>query len=507
MAYVEGGDLSVVVEDGRLDRALALEVAAQAAAALRYAHTKRVIHRDMKPGNILVRDLNERPHVYVSDFGIGKLLEDEAMTQSLVSPRTPLYGAPEQFVGGESTEATDVCGLARTLYHLVTGERPPAEGRALPLNGMEPALADLLRRATERPPERRPTMTEMERALRRLAKDEAPVDHPTLPTRHHIYTAPRRRVLAAVTVLAGGLVLLGGFAVGDGDEQEPPSAPPTRVESASPLRIPYTAPWRTTTPSSGVVRDLGLKDPSMLSHGATDALLFGRVADARPGADPLTATARRALGIRGRPRAVRIGELQALEYRGEVPGDPSTLLYLSPTTAGWMAFACRAPAARLDGFRSSCEDRIARAGLEKARPATLAPDTGYAQTVSSALGSAAQARRRAGPALRSSSLAKRARAAARVSDAYSRAASRVGRETVRLQDRAGDREVQTALRNLAKAFAALGDAATRKRAAAYRAAADDVSAGDRRLLHALQTLEASGYGITTTAPRKPVRGS
>jgi hypothetical protein len=78
---------------------------------------------------------------------------------------------------------------------------------------------------------------------------------------------------------------------------------------------------------------------------------------------------------------------------------------------------------------------------------------------------------------------------------------------VRLQDRAGDLEVQTALRSLAKAFAALGNAATRERAAAYRTATENVSAGDRRLAHALQTLKASGYRITRKALTKPVRGS
>ena len=93
-------------------------------AAVEHAHSKLVLHRDLKPGNILV---TAEGRVKLLDFGIAKLLEGEAETpQATVAYFTPDYAAPEQLRGGELTTATDVYALGVLLYELLCGRHPTA---------------------------------------------------------------------------------------------------------------------------------------------------------------------------------------------------------------------------------------------------------------------------------------------------------------------------------------------------------------------------------------------
>ncbi len=123
MQYVEGTGLEGV----RLPPREAVAAVRTAALAVDHAHRMGVIHRDLKPGNLL-RD--GRGAVWVLDFGIARLLEvPERLTASGVAAGTPEYMAPEQ-ARGEETEATaDVYGLGATLYALATGV-PPFSGRS-----------------------------------------------------------------------------------------------------------------------------------------------------------------------------------------------------------------------------------------------------------------------------------------------------------------------------------------------------------------------------------------
>jgi serine/threonine-protein kinase len=105
----------------------AAELVAKLARAVHYAHEHGILHRDIKPGNILLDGKGE-PHL--TDFGLARLTETEStVTRTIETLGTPSYMAPEQALGSsELTAATDVYGLGAVLYHLLTGHPPFAGG-------------------------------------------------------------------------------------------------------------------------------------------------------------------------------------------------------------------------------------------------------------------------------------------------------------------------------------------------------------------------------------------
>ena len=132
MEYIEGGSvlqLMAKYPGNRLDPYEALRIGATVADALAYAHSRQppIIHRDIKPDNILMRRSDGQ--VKVSDFGLAAVLTGRrAMTQW----GTPDYIAPEQALGKGADGRSDMYGLAATLYHMLTGLRPPSLGLPLP---------------------------------------------------------------------------------------------------------------------------------------------------------------------------------------------------------------------------------------------------------------------------------------------------------------------------------------------------------------------------------------
>jgi len=128
MKFIEGGQLDEVVKRTPMLIRHAAELIVKVACTVHYAHEHGILHRDIKPGNILL-DAKGEPHL--TDFGLARLVESESsVTQTLDVLGTPSYMAPEQAVGNNAavSSATDVYGLGGVLYQLLTGQPPFAGG-------------------------------------------------------------------------------------------------------------------------------------------------------------------------------------------------------------------------------------------------------------------------------------------------------------------------------------------------------------------------------------------
>jgi len=154
MKFVEGGQLDEVVRRAPMSVRQAAELIAKVARTVHYAHEHGILHRDIKPGNILL-DANGEPHL--TDFGLARLVETESsVTQTLDVLGTPSYMAPEQAVGNNAavSSATDVYGLGAVLYQLLTGQPPFAGGTTYEtiklLEDTEPRLPRLLNPKVDR---------------------------------------------------------------------------------------------------------------------------------------------------------------------------------------------------------------------------------------------------------------------------------------------------------------------------------------------------------------------
>ena len=138
MKFVEGGQLDAVARSATADSSCgerepmpirrAVELIVKVARTVHYAHEHGILHRDIKPGNILL-DAKGEPHL--TDFGLARLVESESsVTHTLDVLGTPSYMAPEQAVGNNAavSSVTDVYGLGAVLYQLLTGQPPFAGG-------------------------------------------------------------------------------------------------------------------------------------------------------------------------------------------------------------------------------------------------------------------------------------------------------------------------------------------------------------------------------------------
>src|SRR5437867_9059253 len=128
MKFVEGGQLDEVSRRTPMSIRHAAELIAKVARTVHYAHEHGILHRDIKPGNILLDGKGE-PHL--TDFGLARLVETEStMTRTLDVLGTPSYMAPEQAMGNNAavSSVTDIYGLGAVLYQLLTGQPPFAGG-------------------------------------------------------------------------------------------------------------------------------------------------------------------------------------------------------------------------------------------------------------------------------------------------------------------------------------------------------------------------------------------
>ena len=121
MPFYRGKTLKEMIAEGPLDPFKVMELATQIAGGLAAAHAKGFIHRDIKPGNVLVGD---RERVKILDFGLAKLGSQTDLTKSRSSMGTVPYMAPEQIRGETISEQTDIWALGAVMYEMLAGTRP-----------------------------------------------------------------------------------------------------------------------------------------------------------------------------------------------------------------------------------------------------------------------------------------------------------------------------------------------------------------------------------------------
>jgi len=205
---------------GDLDDASAIETAAQICEALAHAHGRGIVHRDVKPSNVLLAETGAID-VRLLDFGLAKMAEFDTLTEQGDVPGTLAYISPERLMGQSATFAADIWSVGVVLWEALAGQHPFWEGGltgtsrriqegAPPLEELRPdlphVLCDVVARALVVNPARRPEAARLAHDLRTLPRRRGrlrkPKETPPTPFRERGLAAVPARVVPAV--LAGG---------------------------------------------------------------------------------------------------------------------------------------------------------------------------------------------------------------------------------------------------------------------------------------------------------------
>ncbi|HEX4702681.1 MAG TPA: serine/threonine-protein kinase [Pseudonocardiaceae bacterium] len=315
MEYVPSRSLAMVLRDsGPMSPWLVADVGAQAAAGLAAAHAVGVVHRDVKPGNVLLGDDGT---VKITDFGISRARDDVVVTATGLVTGTPAYLAPEMAKGENPAPPSDVFALGSTLYAAVQGTPPfglndnplallhlVANGKVSPPSNGGP-LTPILMRLLRTDPADRPTMREVYEDLAAVAAQHTVVAEPSVADGGVAWTKPvppvarpatlipeprpdnlaaaalphtrpvpirkRRRPLRLATMIVVALLAIGGavYVVERAGHHTPPLAgtSTTSVVTTSPT-VPPTV---VGTPSFGGMTDLVTRYYRLLPGDVHDA--------------------------------------------------------------------------------------------------------------------------------------------------------------------------------------------------------------------------------------------
>ena len=237
MRFVEGADLRTLLSRWRrLEPTRAASLVDQVARALDAAHARGLVHRDVKPANILVADSGGREHAYLSDFGLSRLIDaTQGLTASASFVGSIDYVAPEQARGERVDARTDVYSLGCVLFHVLTGSVP------YPLTS---DVAKLYAHASRPPPsvlEHAPDLPHAFGAVIARAMAKAPEDR---------YLSAGDLGRAALAAASGQTVARAERSVGRGD------AAPGTARAVARARGPAARPAATTTvPPAGIEAD------------------------------------------------------------------------------------------------------------------------------------------------------------------------------------------------------------------------------------------------------------
>lgn len=528
MRLVEGVTLKQLIAARELDAGRTLRILAPVAEALDAAHAAGLVHRDVKPQNILV-DRDDRS--FLADFGLMRGEDQPGLTRSGQIFGTIDYIAPEQARGEPPVKAGDVYAFSAVLFECLSGSvpfvRPTATAVLLAhisapppklstVRGDLPAGLDaVLARGLAKEPDERPASAgELVSAAAAELGGEA---RASLPPAQSPLAQGVRAVSGETTDMPGGgatgetarlgasrralatslgalglavlaaLAFFGGRAAGGGE-----AGKLTTSVAGNALSLRAPADWEATAGSERpAVPGLELRDEIGVAPAARDA--SGAIAGmtAATGARLLPAKlTRRTVGGLPRPAPVKLGKLEALRYRGvRVRGfDRELTLYAAPSSAGVATIACYSPSAG-GGFAATCERVAAAAELLQGHPYPLAtsPQTERAldRIVATLRRERAAGRRRLA---RAGTDAAQATAATRVARADAGARRRLERLAVSPALAGSVGAARSATAGSAAAYGSLAAAASEGDAERYDAARGEVEASEARLARALAAL-------------------
>jgi tetratricopeptide (TPR) repeat protein len=295
MELMEGGSLAQVLREGRPPRADALRWVAEAASALDAAHERDIVHRDVKPGNLL---LDDRRRLGVADFGIARLAYESALTMTGQVLGTAAYVSPEQARGEGATAASDRYALAVVAYELLTGARPFAggtfaaqarqhvEAEPTPAHSLatdlRPAVDGVLQRGLAKDPAARwPSATEFAEALAVAAGEDVteatkPIAAgvtPSMPAAGAAGASTKRAraarwLPAALVGLLVALVAVIALASGGNDKSPRRASGPARTQPARTTSAPTaTVPAAPATSAAGGASSLNDQGYALMNQG------------------------------------------------------------------------------------------------------------------------------------------------------------------------------------------------------------------------------------------------
>ncbi len=296
MELVEGPTLADVLAAGPLEPARAMDVVAQAAAGLQAAHAAGLVHRDIKPGNLL---LGPGGIVKVADFGISHAIDSTPLTGTGIVIGSPGYVAPERALGERASQASDLYALGVVAYECLTGG-PPFEG-----TGLEIAIAHLSRpfpplpprvaRLTDKDPASRPASAGVvaEHAIR-LRDQPAPASAPAPEPPRGLAgvgraaanvriqaRATRWRVMVAVAAAISGLGIFLASGLNDPSSAHQISA---SRPAAAQLGSASDAAARTVTVSRSLIgQPVSRAVARLRAEGLTVHVIWRRAGGHRPG--------------------------------------------------------------------------------------------------------------------------------------------------------------------------------------------------------------------------------
>jgi len=218
--YVPGRTLREAMRAGAVDDRSALEIAAQIADALAHAHGRGIVHRDVKPSNVLLAETDEID-VRLLDFGLAQMAEFDTLTALGDIPGTLAYISPERLHGRPATPAADVWAVGVLLWESLAGEHPFWHGDlaetsrriqtgARPLETLRPdlpqPLLDVVASALLVNPQRRPSAERLAQQLRSLPSRRRKRSKPAEPPRPRAAVLAERLLPAALSGIACGWV-------------------------------------------------------------------------------------------------------------------------------------------------------------------------------------------------------------------------------------------------------------------------------------------------------------